>query len=183
MLRFHLKKVASTNDWAKESIADWHKDGLTLFTAEEQTKGRGKGNRSWITPPGSSIAATFTFFLKEESFEATQLVQLLAKAAVSVLEKKGFHAIIKWPNDLLIAGKKLAGILCETIADPNSPELIGIVMGIGLNVNVTKEELLFVEQPTTSLFQESSKLFDIEELIQDLSAELQTALLGHLIRY
>jgi BirA family biotin operon repressor/biotin-[acetyl-CoA-carboxylase] ligase len=133
---FH--QVPSTNDeaanWIKAGCAD-----LSLVIADEQTAGRGRGGRSWFTPPGSSLAFSVVLRVDDQinellDYRNTARLTGLGALAVCLALKKlySFPARIKWPNDVLVNGKKLAGVLTESHWVGN--ELTGVVIGIGINV-------------------------------------------------
>jgi BirA family biotin operon repressor/biotin-[acetyl-CoA-carboxylase] ligase len=135
--RLHLRRTDSTNDRAR-SLAIAGAPHGTLVTASEQTAGRGRQGRTWVAPPGSSVLMSLIVRWKAT---APQLLPLIAAVAVS--EVAGEDALIKWPNDVVIAGDpgrpplaKLAGILTE-----GRPQEGWAVVGIGLNVAVRLAEL------------------------------------------
>ena len=92
----------------------------------------------------------------------------MAFSCTKMLREKGFPAQIKWPNDILIDGKKIGGVLTETISLDHS---IGVVLGIGFNVNMEKETLDKIDQPATSLLQLSGKVWDLKLILQSLMQE------------
>jgi BirA family biotin operon repressor/biotin-[acetyl-CoA-carboxylase] ligase len=125
----------STNEYALH----WAKGGaqnLSLVVADEQTAGRGRSGRTWFTPPGAALA--FSLVIKPEELEMgsvqiTLLTGLGALSVCQVLQKKyGLKAEIKWPNDVLVAGRKLAGVLAELSWQGEALE--SAVLGIGINV-------------------------------------------------
>jgi BirA family biotin operon repressor/biotin-[acetyl-CoA-carboxylase] ligase len=148
-------RVTSTNDLAVRAGNSQSNDGLTVL-AEEQTAGRGRRGRSWCAPPYSSILMSVLLFppphlamvLPETAFGCAWLTALGAVAAAEVVTAwTGREAAIKWPNDVRIEGRKIAGILVERVpaprrtgsTDPQGPPgdaAWGAVIGIGLNVNV-----------------------------------------------
>lgn len=162
---FHFEKIDSTNTWAKTHSDQWASAGVTLVIAAEQTAGRGRLKRRWESPPHVNIYATFCFWLRGESADIGHIPQLLALAAVQELEKEQFSPTIKWPNDVLLQGKKVAGILCETIVEENRR---GVICGIGLNVNMPLEALLQIDRPATSLLVEGGRAFDVASLLEGL---------------
>ena len=83
--------------------------------------------------------------------------------------------VMKWPNDVLVQGKKLSGVLCETVPVENG---MGVIIGIGINGNVSAEELLVVDQPATSLQELIGRSLDIEEQIYRLAQEIQDLIRG-----
>jgi len=128
-----LAEVDSTNDEAKRMLQGKRS---VLVVAEAQRRGRGRHGRTWESPPGG---LWFSLGLKVEKGNLS-LIPILAGVAVAQgLRELGFASQIKWPNDILIDGKKVAGILVE--ADTREGEPSEVVIGIGINVNIPEEEL------------------------------------------
>lgn len=163
--RFAL--IDSTNTWAKENINELAEDRLSILVAEEQAAGRGRAARQWVSPAGVNLYTTFCFFIPPDSLNPGHITQVMALSITEVLETLGIAAKIKWPNDILIDEKKVAGILCET--SPYKNEAC-IITGVGLNVNMTEEMLATIDRPTTSLLAETGKQFVLEELLQALQS-------------
>lgn len=165
--QIHFKLIDSTNNWAKAHPDQWAAQGVTLVTASEQTTGRGRFKRKWVSPPDVNIYATFCLWFDPKRMDVGYIPQLLALAASAVLEQEGFSPRIKWPNDVLIEGKKVAGILCETIFDEDRR---GVVCGIGLNVNMGNKELHQIDRPATSLLMEGGgRTWDVGILLHSLA--------------
>lgn len=135
--RLHLAACASTNDHLKRNIASLEADFPLMVSAAAQSAGRGRENRGWSSPENLGIYATFGFVLPDK--RALALLSLAAGAAVTgMLESwSGGSFALKWPNDVLAAGKKIAGILCETVV---KGERIVCLVGIGINVNQRPED-------------------------------------------
>lgn len=163
---FHFSVIDSTNTWSKENVGKWAAHALTLVTAAEQTGGRGRFKRHWESPKGVNIYATFCFLVDKKRPDIGQIPQLLALSAVQIVEELKFFPTIKWPNDVMLNGKKMAGILCETIEYEGK---LGVVCGIGLNVNMTLETINKIDQPATSLFVESGKEYPVEDIAEKLA--------------
>ena len=161
---YHFETIDSTNNWAKGHLAEFNKKELTYISADFQTTGRGRFNRVWISPPDENLLATFVIWLGQLDFN---LPQVLALAAADMLKERGFEVKLKWPNDLLLNGKKISGILSETIEEENGRWFI---LGIGINLNMTPDTLRLIDQAATSLFTESGKTFDPEYLGRLLAA-------------
>lgn len=133
----YLPRVGSTNDLAAEWLAQECPD-LSLVVADEQTAGRGRSGRRWYTPPGAALA--FSLILRAEGApgvtmaeEMTRFSGLGALAVVEALRGEfGLPAMVKWPNDVLVKGRKVAGVLAE--AHWIGEHLQGIVLGIGINI-------------------------------------------------
>lgn len=166
--RKHFSLIDSTNTWAKQNAHLLPKDVITLVTADEQTAGRGRFKRHWVSPPKQNIYASFCFFLKMGRPDIGNIPQVLALSTVTVLRKWGFSAFLKWPNDVLISKKKVAGILAETTTVDDQ---LCMVLGIGLNVNMPLELLEGIDRPATSLSFEGKRHFDIEEVLQVLQKQ------------
>jgi BirA family biotin operon repressor/biotin-[acetyl-CoA-carboxylase] ligase len=115
--REHHATIGSTNERARELAEEGAAHG-TLVTADEQTAGRGRQGRGWVTPPGVAIAASLILR------EFDDLLPL--RAGLAVADVAGPSALVKWPNDVWIDGRKVAGILVEARG--------WAVLGIGVNV-------------------------------------------------
>jgi BirA family biotin operon repressor/biotin-[acetyl-CoA-carboxylase] ligase len=140
----------------------------TVLAAEEQRQGRGRMGRRWVSPPRSALMVSVLLRPAEVAPARRGWVPLLAgvAAARAVRRATGVEATLKWPNDLLVADRKLAGILAEQSGD-------AIVAGLGINVSTTAEELpepAGGALPATSLWLEHATSLD--------RAALLTALLG-----
>lgn len=131
----YFQSTGSTNDdaarWAQEGCPD-----LSLVVADEQTAGRGRYGRTWITPAGSSLA--FSLILLPPFKDANVMLgRFTALGAVAVCEtlraEYGLNALIKWPNDVLLNDRKVCGVLAEAQWAGNS--LRAVVLGVGVNVD------------------------------------------------
>jgi len=154
-------RVSSTNDLAARAGGSVSNDGLVVL-AEEQTAGRGRRGRSWTAPARSSILMSVVLFPPpelapagpESALGCAWLTAVGALATAEVVSAwTGRPATIKWPNDVRVGGRKIAGILVERAspagpgpgASPGAAELAagsgcGVVIGIGLNVNLDRED-------------------------------------------
>ncbi len=125
--RLHLRRIDSTNQRARDLAAAGAVHG-TLVTASEQTAGRGRQGRRWLAPPGQAVLMSLVL---------RRWPRLLPLAAgVAVAQEAGSDAAIKWPNDVLVDGRKAAGILVE-----GRPQEGWMVLGIGVNVAVDPGDL------------------------------------------
>lgn len=163
--KIHLQTIPSTNAFAKENYLSFDPKLITLITAEEQTEGIGKFNRSWHSPKGENIYATFCFRLPKDTLHSTSISNLLALSLCQILIDLDFTPQVKWPNDIFLNDKKVSGVLCETLFENNETIFF---LGIGINVNMEKAELVKIDQPATSLKQERNTHFDIDELVNKL---------------
>jgi BirA family biotin operon repressor/biotin-[acetyl-CoA-carboxylase] ligase len=128
----YYAEVSSSNDLALEWAENGAADG-SLVLADLQTAGRGRGDRRWVTRPGTALAMSLV--LRPKTVETAHVARFTALAAlglVDALAKLGLSAAIKWPNDVLLGGKKVAGVLVEAVWRGN--DLTGLVVGMGVNV-------------------------------------------------
>ena len=163
--------LESTNSHALAMADDPRRDGLAIL-ARSQSAGRGQYGRNWSAPVGSSVLLSV---LRFPPLSLRRPVVLTAWATVAVcetiLELTGLDATIKWPNDVLIRGKKVSGILIEqrTTGDPNHP--LSAVVGIGLNVRQNAVD--FAALPAaTSLAIETGQSLETDAVSQALLSRL-----------
>jgi len=159
----NFASLDSTNTWAKSNARILDPQYITCITAQEQTAGRGRFFRKWLSPKGQNIYATLYFQASKNASYLGNLSQIMSLSCTSVLREMGFSAQIKWPNDLLIGGKKIAGILCEIVS---LDDCFGVVLGFGVNVNMSKELLDMIDQPATSLAEQSGHCWEIDKVLE-----------------
>jgi BirA family transcriptional regulator, biotin operon repressor / biotin---[acetyl-CoA-carboxylase] ligase len=130
---FHFVTIPSTNDLAKDLARQGYPEGSVLV-AETQSAGRGRLGRVWESPPGTGI---YLSLILRPPLPPTELPKLTLTAAVAVVEAikeaTNLELGIKWPNDILFAGKKLGGILTEM--ETESDQISHLILGVGLNIN------------------------------------------------
>ena len=123
---YYLEEVDSTNTWAKANLDKFGPVGAVYTTS--QTAGRGRRGHTWINASGQALY--YTVVLKTELAQPESLPLFASMAVADALEQRyGIQCQIKWPNDLLLNGKKIVGILCEGMPDRHA-----IVCGIGINL-------------------------------------------------
>jgi BirA family biotin operon repressor/biotin-[acetyl-CoA-carboxylase] ligase len=130
----HHRTTDSTNERAKELALAGAPHG-TLVTADEQTAGRGRQGRQWLAPPGKALLMSVILRHLGGAQAHVPLAAALAVCEAAELSAPPVHCTIKWPNDVWIDGRKLAGILVE-----GRPQEGWAVLGIGLNVGTTEDE-------------------------------------------
>jgi BirA family transcriptional regulator, biotin operon repressor / biotin---[acetyl-CoA-carboxylase] ligase len=134
----YFPRTGSTNDVAHERAAAGAAEGL-LVIADEQTAGRGRLDRRWWAPPGSSLLMSLLLRPALPPDQAGQLTMCLGLAAVGAIEAvTGLRPALKWPNDLLLEGRKLGGMLTELRLEGERLEYA--VLGLGVNVNIAFDE-------------------------------------------
>lgn len=168
MNEIHFESIDSTNTYAKNNSAAFPLEQITCITAEEQTAGRGRYQRSWLSPKGSNIYASFHFRLPISVRHPTTLAQVMTASIATVLETEGLKPTIKWPNDIQLAGKKICGVLGELIFQGAH---VIVILGVGLNVNMELTQAARIDQPATSLKIETGKTWDKARLLTKLQQQ------------
>lgn len=153
MLRYSLiefDQVDSTSLYARRRLRD-----LThgeVICARAQTAGRGRWQRPWVSDVPGNLCVTLV--LKPaaaciDRLPLAQLSQLLALSLCQVLDAYGVQATLKWPNDVQVHGCKIAGVLSETVVE--GQKFLGLLIGVGVNLNLGASALAAINQPATSL--------------------------------
>ncbi len=171
----HLKLVEVTTSTQEEVrlLAEQGAPSGALVVAEEQTGGRGRQGRKWFSPPRKGVWMSLLLRPERPLSFAPQLTLLIAVAVCRAIRKtSGVDAGIKWPNDLLVQGKKVCGILVESVSEDE--RIRYCIAGIGIDVNVEARELPADLQPVaTSLKIESGQTQDRAALIAAVMNELE----------
>lgn len=156
--------LESTNDYAKELAREKSVHG-TLIVADTQTAGKGRRGRVWQSPAGTNIAMSLCMepALPTDKVSGVTLVAALA-AAEAIFRMTGETTQIKWPNDLVLNGRKICGILTELCF---RKDIYTVVVGIGINVN-TEEFPEEIKQIASSLKKETGKIISREKLIAEI---------------
>jgi BirA family biotin operon repressor/biotin-[acetyl-CoA-carboxylase] ligase len=177
----HLETAASTNLTAKEMAAAGAAEG-SLVVAEHQSRGRGRLDRSWFSPAGQGLYASLILRPLLPPGKASSLVLVMAVAVAEALrETTGLPVTIKWPNDILAGGRKMAGILAELATQMDAVDYM--VIGLGLNVNIAAEDFpADIRTTATSVRRETGRPFSrvlllrrILERFEALYLDFQTA--------
>ncbi|WP_034621519.1 biotin--[acetyl-CoA-carboxylase] ligase [Desulfovermiculus halophilus] len=168
----YLDRTESTNLVARKSAEGGAPEGF-LVVAEEQTQGRGRRSRIWHSPSGGGIFMSFVLRPTLPPNETPVITLVTAVAlAEAVQNRTGLTPHIKWPNDILIGRRKLAGILTETSAHPDAVDYV--VVGVGINVN--KPSSMFpaeIAGLATSVYEETGKKIQRVELAADFLFEFE----------
>lgn len=145
-----LDQTTSTNDEIEKAAINGHDEGLVVF-AESQTRGRGRMGRRWSSHAGKGLWFSFLLRPNLTPGECTQLTVATATALTRAIRNKTYITPeIKWPNDLMFGGKKIAGILTEMSAELDNVRFVNV--GIGINVNQTASDFpKEIQQTATSL--------------------------------
>jgi BirA family transcriptional regulator, biotin operon repressor / biotin---[acetyl-CoA-carboxylase] ligase len=165
---FYYDCVTSTNEIAKQIALNKCVEGSVVIS-QEQTEGKGRLNRIWKTPKGT-LALSIILYPK---IDHLPLLIMIASLAVvrSIKILTGLTAEIKWPNDVLIKGKKVCGILIENKLKGDKVEYS--IIGIGLNVNLKSSTISDFAYPTTSLSDEINDEISLLQVIRHLLSEFE----------
>ncbi len=168
--------TTSTNELAKTLASQGAVEG-TVIVADTQTGGKGRRGRSWTSPAGQGLWMSVVLRPQLKPSEASKLTLLAAVAVVKAINRVcGLQVGIKWPNDIVYEGKKLAGILLEMSTIQGGIQYL--VIGIGINVNIPLGKFsLELQDRASSLLQVSGQLVDRTALLQALLQELELAYL------
>ncbi|MCO6059068.1 bifunctional biotin--[acetyl-CoA-carboxylase] ligase/biotin operon repressor BirA [Pseudomonas sp. MOB-449] len=132
-------------------------------TAERQTDGRGRRGRRWVSPYAQNLYYSVALRIEGGARQLEGLSLVVGLAVLSTLRSFGLEAVgLKWPNDLLVNNRKIAGILLELVGDP--ADICHVVIGIGINVNM-QQSAEQIDQPWTSMQRESGALVDRSALV------------------
>ncbi len=165
----YYPSVSSTMDVARVEAQKNAVEGTVVF-ADEQTAGRGRIKRAWFTPKGSSIALSVILYPDARRLPYLIMVASLA-VAKSIKAITGLNPQIKWPNDVLLNGKKVSGILIENGICGN--KISYAVIGIGININLDCSGIPEISHLATSLSDETGKPVSRLAVIRNMLAEME----------
>ncbi|MHC1721473.1 MAG: biotin--[acetyl-CoA-carboxylase] ligase [Clostridiaceae bacterium] len=135
---YHFDTLDSTNDKAKELASKPGLDGAVVIS-EEQTTGKGRLGRNWVSPKHKGIWMSIILKPDLEPAVVPRITHVSAASVISAFKELGIDALVKWPNDIIINNKKICGILTEMSGEIN--KISYIVVGIGINANLTREDI------------------------------------------
>lgn len=165
-----LSETTSTNSLVVEIAKCENLDTLVLAT-DHQTQGRGQFGRMWLSQPTENLLFSIYFKPVLRPFQMTPITKLACDAVVEVLMQYNISCSIKLPNDILVYGKKICGILTESCSHGETLE--HVVVGIGLNVNSTRASLI---PEATSLYLETQKTYDRTDVLDKILHAFETLL-------
>ena len=159
----YYPSVTSTNEIARTEAGKGVQEG-TVVVADKQTAGKGRLKRTWLTPAGN--IAVSVILCPEKQILPSLIMMASVAVSHSIETVTGLKTQIKWPNDILISGRKTCGILIET--DVRNDKVSFAVIGIGINVNAGKDVFSGVQTPATSLYMETGKEVPRLQIIREL---------------
>ena len=168
----HYPELDSTNSYLQKLALEGAAEGLVI-TTDFQTAGRGKPGRTWVSPKGKNLLFSILLRPKVAANKALIVTQITCQTVISVLKKYGIDAVPKRPNDVLVDGKKICGVLTEASTKENKIE--SVIVGIGLNVNAEQKELI---PEATSMKILKNQEFSREEILNDFLAQFEKDLKG-----
>jgi BirA family biotin operon repressor/biotin-[acetyl-CoA-carboxylase] ligase len=170
---FFAHEVGSTNDWAKE-LAELDAPEGTVAIAETQTSGRGRLGRKWISPKGG-LWFSIIFRPKLKPHETVKLMFLACLAVAETLrDLYGLKTETKWPNDVLVDGRKVCGILSEMKTVGEKMEYVIIGIGVNANLDVEKEFPKELWETATSIQKALGRKISLEELFKALLEKMES---------
>jgi BirA family biotin operon repressor/biotin-[acetyl-CoA-carboxylase] ligase len=164
-----FETLGSTNDYIKASKA---KEKINICIAEHLSNARGRMGRKWHAPFGQNIYLSYGYYFKKDLAALSGLSLIISLAlikACNILNLKE-KLSVKWPNDLVYQGRKIAGILIEILAEANGSSYV--IIGIGLNVNMKSDQNEDITQDWTSLVNLKGRYIDRNELSVSIINEL-----------
>lgn len=154
----HFDTLDSTNNKAKEIASKVGSNG-TVITSEEQVAGKGRLGRQWVSPKYKGIWMSFILKPDMEPIQVPKITHIAAAAVVTALNKFNINAFIKWPNDIIVKGKKICGILTEMSGEINCTDYV--IIGIGINANLETLDIpMDIIHKASSLLIESGRFIE-----------------------
>lgn len=160
-----LESVESTNIWARKHLAELN--DFDVVSTDIQFNGHGQFERKWFSSSNNGGNIYISIVLKPKNIEhLNELTRYASFKVAQTLEQYGLKPVFKYPNDVLIEGKKISGILAESVFLGN--EFKGVVVGIGTNLNLDIKEAKNIDIPATSVFIETGKNINKDEFLNKL---------------
>lgn len=166
----YQERIRSTMDVAHEEAEGGAPDGM-IVVADEQTRGKGRRGRSWVSPPRSNVYVTVV--LRPDAATARSLAIIAPLAICEAVDAiGGVRSAIKWPNDVLIGGRKVAGVLIDLRFAGDDVDCA--LLGAGINVNFDPEQHEEIAETATSLKRETGREVSREAVLAAFLEELES---------
>ncbi len=167
-------ELPSTNTHLLETVGASKNSGV-ICLAEQQTSGRGRRGRTWVSPFGGNLYLSLLWRFAGGAAQLAGLSLAMAIAITRVLRESGLDTVaVKWPNDILVSKRKLAGILLEIAGEASGP--CSVVVGVGLNMRVSSAEMDTIDQPWIDLESELGRRVGRNEMAGRLINHLLAAI-------
>lgn len=148
IIYYEIEETPSTNLTAKTLAPYLCSQALSVISTKKQVQGKGQFGKKWVSTERDLIIS-FCFFIRVQDLDSSLLFRIGTEAVLRFVRTLGIsQATIKWPNDIFVQGQKLSGVLCETTFCKQN---LCIIIGIGINGNVSEADLKIIDQPATSL--------------------------------
>ncbi len=134
-----FKELESTNTFTRQMAEEGAEEGLVIV-ADFQTGGRGKPGSQWVSPAGKNLLLSVLLRPRVAPNKAPMITQIVCRSVAKVLGQHGIISTFKRPNDVMVHGKKICGVLVESCTE--SDQLESVIVGIGLNVNAENREMV-----------------------------------------
>ena len=158
----HFDELNSTSVYAHQHLEEL--DNFEVISCDLQTAGHGQFERKWFSSNKNGGNVYISIILKPENIEhLNELTRYVALIGAKTLEEYGLKPTFKFPNDILINGKKIAGFLAESEFLGSTCK--GVIVGCGINLNLTSDELKNIDIPATSIFNETNKQVNKQEFL------------------
>jgi BirA family biotin operon repressor/biotin-[acetyl-CoA-carboxylase] ligase len=177
VVKKHYLQVENTMiDFYKLGVT-YCKDTCYIITTDFQTNGVATKGRSWYSPPSDNLYITYIFPIQDTEINNSKqfrlnVDQVTSLAIVEILESLGISAGIKWMNDVLINNKKICGVLSKRVNFVEDGNIYLLYVGVGVNVNMTKQELKNIDQQATSIKIELKKKYNKNEIEHKISTKI-----------
>lgn len=166
----HLDSVSSTQDYARDYFPALQTGECVCVTTDAQTQGRGTHGRVWVSPPGRNLLASYACLFDLRDWHRMQGLPLVVGHAVAqCLRDYGLEPQIKWVNDVWVNRQKIAGVLCESV---QYGSCMGVVIGVGMNINLSAAECAALGVNATSLQACAGKPKHRDEVLERLNLHL-----------
>jgi len=163
---YFYNEIDSTNNEAKKKAEDGATQG-TLVITEFQNSGRGRRGKKWLSPSGSGIWMSFVLKPAIHPYGASMITLVAALSVVGALKNiKGLECNIKWPNDIVVNGKKICGILTEMSSELDAVNYV--IIGIGININITEFDEQ-IKDIASSVFLETGLMIKRSQVVADFA--------------
>jgi BirA family biotin operon repressor/biotin-[acetyl-CoA-carboxylase] ligase len=168
--REHFGEIDSTLVYARNTKDPFAKQ-WRMVTANRQRKGIERGDAPWVSPPNVNLYITYMTRVPPEKFSVCpHMTQIGAISVAQTLEEYGLSPSIKWPNDVMLYGRKISGLGGES--SWNSMSAVTLLLNIGLNVNMGQQQCKTIDQPATSMFVATGRRFNRERVLETLTCNV-----------
>ena len=168
-------RLDSTNAYLHAELKEGRRcEDRTVIAAHCQTQGKGRRGRVWQAPAGGNITASLYREFRSDRQQIVSLPLVMGLGVCRGLENLGIRPQLKWPNDVLLDGKKLCGILAECVNVGQG--VLGVILGVGANVNLTAQQADRIDQPATSLRIATGRVWSVPAVLAAIMRSANEAL-------